>query len=670
MEKPLYKQKYPNLFNPMVLKRGRTELTFKNRVIVSPMIPAGSADGVGFPNFSFLDFFGGFAKGGFGGITLTCKTPYDANPDRGPRIEDEFLEPWIEWHKVQRLIHAYNAVSITELVEPLNMPAMNPKYVAKSASAYDWNGQHIGEMTEDDIEQSIENQVLWAQNAKRCGADALMLHVAHGWTIHHFLSPLTNHRKDKFGGSVENRVRFLRMLLERMRKEAVGDMIIQLRINGNDYTPGGITPEDAAEQIKCLEDLVDMVHISCGHRMDAITRIYQHPTHFVTPGHNSKSSEIIKKCGVKIPVGVVGSIHDPALAESILAEGKADFVLMARQAVADPDWVNKAMYGQEEDIRPCLRCSRCLDGNRRGGLSKNLTFADKPSRDMHCTVNPFFAQGIWKKYLIHKPEVSRNVAVIGGGIAGMQAALTAAEQGHKVTLFEKSDKLGGILYFSDYMWFKKEIQKYRDYMIRQVKKAGVNIRLNTEVNPDFVYKAGYDVVIVAIGAKPITPNIPGVDGDNVAQALDIFGHEDKLGKRITIVGGGISACEIAVHLKTLDQTKEISIVEMEHYLAVNALFTERVHTMQYLEDYKVQQYVDTRCTEILADGIKAQNEAGEEIFIPSDNVILCVGMKSLKEEAKAYEDTAFVVKSIGDCKNASDISFAVDSAWDAAATII
>lgn len=299
MEKPLYKQKYPNLFNPMVLKRGRTELTFKNRVIVSPMIPAGSADGVGFPNFSFLDFFGGFAKGGFGGITLTCKTPYDANPDRGPRVEDEFLEPWIEWHKVQRLIHAYNAVSITELVEPLNMPAMNPKYVAKSASAYDWSGQHIGEMTEDDIEQSIENQVLWAQNAKRCGADALMLHVAHGWTIHHFLSPLTNHRKDKFGGSVENRVRFLRMLLERMRKEAVGDMIIQLRINGNDYTPGGITPEDAAEQIKCLEDLVDMVHISCGHRMDAITRVYQHPTHFVTPGHNSKSSEIIKNAELK-----------------------------------------------------------------------------------------------------------------------------------------------------------------------------------------------------------------------------------------------------------------------------------------------------------------------------------------------------------------------------------
>lgn len=670
MKKPLYKEKYPNLFNPLVVKRGNTELTFKNRVLVSPMIPAGTADGAGLPNFSFVDFFSGFAKGGFGGITLTCKTPYDANPDRGVTIEGEFLEPWIEWHKTQRLIHAYDAVSITELVEPLNMPAQNPKYTARSASPYDWNGVHIGEMTEDDIEQSIQNHVLWAQGAKRCGADSIMLHVAHGWTIHHFLSPLTNHRKDKFGGSVENRVRFLRMIIERIRKEAVGDMIIHLRMNGNDFTAGGITPEDAAAQIKCLEDLVDMVHISCGQRLDAITRVYQHPTHYVPPAHNAISTEIIKKAGVKIPIGVVGSVHDPVLAEQILAEGKADFVLMARQAVADPEWVNKVMYGKEEDIRPCLRCSRCLDGNRRGGLTKNLTFADKPTRDMHCAVNPFYAQGIWKKYLIEKPTESRNVAVVGGGIAGLQAALTAAQQGHKVTLFEKTDKLGGILYFSDHVWFKKEVAKYREYMILQVKKAGVNIRLNTEVDPEFIYKAGYDVAIIAIGAKPIIPSIPGIDGKNVVQALDIFGKEDKLGKNITIIGGGMSACEIAVHLMHLDGTRKISIIEMDHYLAANALFTERVHTMQYLEDYKVDQYIDTRCTEILPDGVKAINENGEELLIPADNIIVCVGMKSLKEEAQAYEDSAYIVKSIGDCKQVADISFAVDSGWNAAATII
>lgn len=667
---PEYKEKYPLLFEPLVLKRGKNTLEYKNRMIVGPMMPVTGADANGLINLEGMDFYVNFAKGGFAGVTWSAPMPPGGAQARALVMSyDLKLKPFIDWHRVERVIHAYNTNISFELCHP--GPLLDPTIgqpVAASPFFHKGMQTQVKEMDKDDMERVIEHYINYATCAKLSGCDSLMLHFAHGFLFHSFLSPLMNHRKDEFGGSVENRVRFPRMLIERLR-EVVGDMIIEVRIDGNDHDPNGVTPEDVAEQIKCMEDLIDMVHITCGHRLDAKTRTVMHPTHFVPPGHNSVESEIIKKCGVKIPVGVIGSIHTAPLAERLLEEGKADYVLVARQAVADPDFVNKIREGREEDIRPCLRCDNCLDKGRRGALTTELTLESMGNYNMQCSVNPFYAQGFQKKIFITKPSSSKKVAVVGGGIAGMQAALSAAENGHQVTLYEKEDTLGGQLFYSDHMWFKQEVKRLRSYMIKQIKDAGVNILLNTEATPEIINENQFDSVIVAIGAKPTMPQIKGIDSPNVLQGLDVFGKEDQLGKKIVFIGGGSVACEMAIHLKSIDQEFDITLLEMGDYLASTMQITERMHTLMYLDDYHITGITNMTCSEITDSVVIAHDSTGNQHEFPADTVIICAGMTALSEEANRFRFTAFDMIKVGDCKEVGDIGSAIDSGYNAGATV-
>ena len=305
-------------------------------------------------------------------------------------------------------------------------------------SSFMYNGRMVREMTEQDMEDVAQMYVTAAADAKRAGFDAIMLHYGHGWLMNNFLSPLSNHRTDAYGGSVENRVRFPLMVIKRIR-EVVGDsMVIEIRMNGNDRAEGGITPEDAAQQALIMEEYVDMFHVSCGTRLDAHARPKMHPTCFVTPGHNVDGSVALKKAGVKKPVGVIGSVHYPDLAESILAEGKADYILMARQAIADPEWVNKVRAGREKDIRPCIHCDFCVDGGRRNALTTEVTILNDATFDNRCSVNPLVGQGNLSRHGVGaaaaQPRAGNGVVGRAKGPGTDKAVFGGQQPGHTIEL--------------------------------------------------------------------------------------------------------------------------------------------------------------------------------------------------------------------------------------------
>lgn len=346
-----------------------------------------------------------------------------------------------------------------------------------------------------------------------------------------------------------------------------------------------------------------------------------------------------------------------------MAKGQADYVLTARSAIADPDFLIKVREGREEDIRPCLRCDLCLDHGRRKSkfVGKELVMASDVSFDRRCAVNPLGMQGATKKR-IPAPTRSKQVAVIGGGVAGMNAALSAADRGHKVVLYEKTDKLGGQALLSDGMWFKREMKLYHEWLERQVKKhPNIYIMMNTSVTREMMEQSDPDAVIVAVGAEQMVPPIPGVE--KATMSFDVFGNEEKLGEKVVIIGGGSIGCELSIHLSGMG--RKCTVVEMTHFLCGNEELTLRLSTLQFMEKNQVTTLLDTKVTKIEDNGIYIEDENGNCSFVEADSIIISTGTKAKAAERDQFIDVAFDVINIGDCKHASDIAHAVESGYDA-----
>lgn len=398
-----------------------------------------------------------------------------------------------------------------------------------------------------------------------------------------------------------------------------------------------------------------------------------HPSHFLEEGHNVHLAQKAKQSGIKIPVGALGSIQHPDFAERVLAEGKADYILMARGLVADNDWANKARAGRAEDIRPCIKCFRCMDlagGKRtvsRHNIADYLTEFPTVTRRVECSVNPLHGNAMCK-IDFPAPKRTKKVAVVGGGPAGMMAAISAAQRGHEVILFEQKSELGGQMHYAKHVWFKADMEDYRKYLIRQVGKAKIDLRLNTKATPELLRTLALDVVIVAVGAEPVVPNIPGVCKDNVWSAINAIGNEDQLGNHVVLVGGGMVGCETALHLSHLG--KKVTLVEMLDALAPDGIYTERLHTVYYIDnDPNITVMTDTRCVEITAEGAVVAGENGQQQVISADSVVLAAGMKSLSVERDQFFGLAYDVINIGDCQNVGSISSATAMAYNAALTI-
>lgn len=657
MEKTLqlFQEKYPHLFQKLIVG-GKT---LKNRIVAAPTHHGITTDHQDLLNERGVLVYGDRARGGAAVVTIGEGKIDALNSTAHEGHVDCYSEKALQGlHWYSTYVHAYGALASIEFNHSgqFASPQFNAGHLGPmgASECIMPNGILSREMTEEDMEVVAENIAKACLLAKRGGLDMAMLHYGHGWLFGGFLSPMFNHRTDKYGGSLENRVRFPRMVLQRVRQAVGKDFLLELRLSGDEMTPNGLKIQDTVEIVKMLEEFADMVHVSSGTRLEPLTRGYIGADHFTEPGHNAPLSEAIKKAGVKIPVGVVGNINSPAVAERILAQGQADYVVMARNFIADFDWAEKVRAGREEDIRPCIKCCRCGD----------LSLGKDATGESTCSVNPLFGHGAMRKSF--PPATCRKkIVVVGGGVAGMQAAVEASARGHEVILYEKEWKLGGQLFYADYVWFKREMKAFREYLIRQVKKAPIVVKLGLEATPEQVYAEGADAVIVAVGAEPFIPPITGVNGKNVKTALEVFGHEDCLGDSIVIIGGGMVGCELSLHLSK--HGKQITILEMGEELAPDAIFTERVRTLDFMRrDPQIQIVAGLCCTAISEMGVEAVDRAGNTKAFAADTVVLASGMRSRTQVRDSFEGSAYDVIAVGDCKKVGTVFGAVSTGFDAA----
>ena len=640
--------KYPHMFSPITIGG----VTFKNRIWSAPAGAHLLYGKEGYPNDHVVAYYANKAKGGSANITVSAQNmdiyqEYD-NVHAHENIFDS--ENHRFWNHLTDAIHFYGAKASLEL---LGFSYHGRNYKGELVS-YSVNGEEGTQILDKAAMESIASIYAdAAENALKCGFDMILIHGGHGLILSQMLSPKFNTRTDEFGGCLENRAKFPIMILDAIRARVGKKLLIEYRISGSEL--GGddcFTPDDCVAFLEMVQDKIDIAHVSAGSFFTDTEHI-MHPNNFLLPGHNTYLAEYVKKSGkIHIPVLTLGAYQQPEDIEKALAEGRADIVAMARGTIADAALVSKSRKGKEDEIIPCIKCFHCLDYRRAA------TFG--------CSVNPTVGREARLPVLIPPKEETKKVVIIGGGPAGMEAAVTAKQRGHEVILLEKNGVLGGKLNFSRQVPFKRDLCKFMDYLIHMVEKTGVEVRLNTEATVELVESLEPDVVIAAVGAKALVPPIPGVDGANVITAEEAYrkvkAGED-IGKKIAVLGGGDVGCETAVYLAQ-EAGKEVSLVEMTDTLAAASCAIPRTAITKEIEKC-VDAHTGARCTGITKDGITYVDAQGEH-SIQADTVVLSAGMVPQKAQAEAFRMIAGEFFPIGDCVKANNVRTAVRTGYDSA----
>lgn len=509
----------------------------------------------------------------------------------------------------------------------------------------------VFEMPKELIYEIIEAYGNSAKLCKDCGFDMIQIHMAHGWLFSQFLSPVLNQRTDEFGGSLENRARFLMLALDSVRKAVGPRFPIEARISGDDLTPQGLGLEDCIKVAKLIDNKVDLFNVSTGNHEDPDIFCRTHPSAFFPRGVNVYLAAEIKK-HVKTPVACVGSLNDPNQMEEIIRTGQADIVELGRALLADPYLANKAREGEEADITPCLRCYECFAETSR-------------SETVKCSVNPVMGQQIVSKIPRSQTSGSKRVLIAGGGPAGLQAAITASKYGHDVTLVEKTGELGGNLIPGGAAFFKQDISDLRKVLIQRVEKAGVKIVLNQEVTEEYIISFKPDVLFVAIGADEMIYPIPGIDLQHVVSAKDAELYSSNLGEKVVIIGGGLVGSELAISLKKAG--KEVTIIEMKSLIAEEVNSFYRGGLVPEIEN-AAEILLNTRVKEITNEGVVCSGSDGDFI-VGADTVVRALGYKADYEKVDKLCSVVDRYEILGDCKNVGQIYHAMNDAFYAAVRI-
>ena len=645
--------KYPHLTSP--IKIGN--VIFRNRMFSAPM---GATDITPdcCPGPRTQGFYEFRAKGGAASVTVS-ELVVHPETDASHMLHLDLSTPGcLAAHTfVADAIRRHGAVPSIELSHSGQYAGTYLTDKNKKDSLCQWgpsegtrpDGRPVKALSKEQIADIVKAYADAATYSKRAGYEMLMVHAGHGWLINQFLSPYSNHRTDEYGGSLENRVRFAREVLEAIRAAVGPQFPIELRLSGSELFDGGYGIEDGCKIAQMLEDLVDLIHVSAGSYQYGffVTTLPMFADH----GANVYLAAEIKK-HVSKPVACVGALNDPAHMEQIIAEGKADVVYMARALLADPFLPDKIMAGKEDTIVRCLRCYTCM--------------AERPmTGTRRCAVNPVIGREI-EGMTVTPAYKSKKVMVVGAGVAGLKAAITAAQRGHKVILCEKSDKVGGILKSEQAISFKYEMYQLGLSFEKIALEEGVEIRLNTTVTPEYVAGEKPDALILAVGSSPIVPPLPGIDGDNVVIVNDYYLEKDKVGDTVVVLGGGLAGCECAVHLG--QEGKKVHLVEMRDTLAPDCNIRNRPILMK-----NVDQYAEVhKChagLRVTAEGLVCKDPEGNEVLIPCDTVICAVGQRSNRADVDALRRCAPFVREIGDCVRPANITKAVYEGYHAALDI-
>lgn len=624
--------------------------TFKNRIMFPPLTTGYEKNGM--ISEQDMGFYTRLAKGGVGYIVLGDVAPINSFSPT-PKLFDDSQIP--AFKALADSVHAYGTKLGVQLFHPeYDVDAINSLFMQKKFDEMRQRLHHdmmffTDEVSEEMLMAIIDKMCACAVRAQKAGVDVIQIH---GDRLNGCLcSTRMNHRTDKFGGSLENRVRFARMLTRAIRK-AVPDMVIDYKLSI--VTPqrgkGGIDEADAVQFAQWLvEDGVDMFHVAqanhTGNMADTIPPMGVQPYGFFV-----KIAGDIKKA-VNVPVSAVGRIVDAEMAARVIESGMADMVAMGRPLLADPDWGTKIAAGKACDIRRCISCN------------KGCTDAIQNRQFLSCVLNA--ENGYENTRSIQPAAQKKKIAVLGGGPAGLEAARVAALRGHDVTLFEKTTTLGGQLNIACVPPRKEEMRRAAQDLIHAVCNAGVHLCMGQTRTAEQLKDAGFEAVINAVGAHSAAPRIPGIDSVNVADAWKVLAGEQQVYGTVAVIGGGMVGCETAEYLAA--RGCKVSVIEMMDKIAAGESSTILPTLLENYKTYGVEQYPSHKVKEFRMDAVVCENKDGAEVTIPCDYIVLAMGARSNEFDAAALEAASILVYSIGDAAGkAADISNAIRTGYDTA----
>jgi 2,4-dienoyl-CoA reductase-like NADH-dependent reductase (Old Yellow Enzyme family)/thioredoxin reductase len=653
-----YQRKYPHLFSPYTLGNR----IVRNRIIAAPSSIMCIED-IGKFTDDQLVFWELKAQGGAAIVTYgeaVVDTETGQTKDRSVLLDNPHSLPHLA--KLAKKIKRHGALANIELYHGGKYAGFasiagenKPKRVAYGASAESMPEGDVLEMPDEIIMKIIESFGKAAAYVKRAGFDMVMIHGAHGWLFNQFLSQRTNHRTDRFGGSFENRARMYTMVLDSMRQNVGAGFPIEVRMNGSECLEeigeeGGLTLEDALHLAKLIEPKCDLINVSAGLHEDVRLFGRMIPSQFLEPGLNVPFAEAVKKEVKNVAVSCVGAINDPKMMEEIIATCRADFIEIGRGLLADPYLPRKAELGLDErEIAPCLCCNNCMD---QSAFVNAL---------MECAVNPIIGHERDDQIRRGVPTAPKRVLIAGGGPAGMQLAITAAERGHNVVLCEKTAELGGAIRFAEHVSFKKGLDKFNEHLKYLVAKAKIDVRLNTPVSSQLVDSVRPDVLFVAIGSAPVVPYLPGIESENVLMAQDLYGNEALVGQNVVVLGGGLVGCETAAHLGRIGRS--VTVVEMLDGFAGDSGVTHKAALKLELDKSSVKVMTATTGVAITGEGLLCRDKNGEEVLYPADAIVCAVGYASTDPLIEELRSCAPEVHVVGDADSPGKLKDALSMAY-------
>lgn len=643
------KSMYKHIFEPLTIRR----MTMKNRIMMTPM-GTNYGEQSGEMSFLHINYYEQRARGGTGLIMVenaNVDYPLGSNGTTQLRIDHDNYLPRL--FKLTETVHKHGAC-IGIQINHAGASAQSARTQMQPVSASDIPSKAGGEiprpLEKEEILQIVKKYGQAAKRAQAAGFDTVEIHAGHSYLISQFLSPLTNHRTDEFGGSAENRARFARMVLEEVRAQVGPHFPIFVRISADEFLEGGNTLEDTLDYLQYFQEEADVIDVSAG--LNSSIQ-YQIDANYLPDGWRSYMAKAVKERYGK-PCVTTGNIRNPQVAEDILAKGDADIIGMGRGLIADPDWVNKVEFGDVCDIRKCISCNIGCAGNRIG-----------INRPIRCTVNPAVLDGeVYKKQRVSKPC---NVVVIGGGTAGLEAACTAAEVGCTTFLIEKKPYLGGLAAEISKIPDKKRLADFPNYLIHRAHKLkNLFVFTQTEATTEFIKNLKPNILVNATGSLPLLPPIAGLHdtlgkpGSHVYSIFDMIQHvdqypEDMTGKKVCVIGGGAVGLDVVEFFAP--RGAEVSIVEMLPAIGNGIDPISKVGTFALMDKYHVRKMPNTALKEVRDDSFLVETPEGKET-LNFDYGFVCLGMKAntpvLAELQNAFGDEIEVI-NIGDSVRARRI---------------